>query len=64
MYYPYLIQEGRKKRQVKFLLKFAQLVNDKFRSKPSLLSFGPYLSHVKYLETRLLLRIQGREKAL
>ena len=45
------------------MLKFAQLVvNDKFRSKPGLFSFGPYLySDLKYHETRLL---QGREKAL
>lgn len=50
--FPHNIGIEEKQAKLNVLLKFAQLVNDKFRSKPGLLSFGPYLSSVyKYHET-------------
>ena len=67
IYHPHLRDggKGKKKDRVNWLLKFAQLVNDKFRSQTGLLSSDPYLPHVYiYIETRLLSRIQSREKAL
>ena len=49
------MEEGREKKKLNCLLKFAKLVNHKFRSHPALLSFGSYLPHISmYIESKLL----------